>query len=217
MLQVTLGRFTNLHLHFRTVADRDFADISGFTSETPASMESKPYESSNTTGTVAPEYAVRDAAREDEDALVTLGSSTGLFSPEEAEALLRNSLRGMFDGTADAATHAARVIDGSDGQPAGWTYMSADEAGAEGVWELWWIGVSPAKQRTGVGSALLKDAEETARNAGARMLLISTSSTDGTAGARAFYAHKGYKEVGRIPAYYAPGDDKVMLWKALTG
>lgn len=93
--------------------------------------------------------------------------------------------------------------------------MSADSAGAVGVWELWWIGVSPSVQRKGVGSALLRDAEATARARGARMLLISTSSTDATAGARAFYARTGYTEVGRVPAYYGPGDDKVMLWKAL--
>jgi ribosomal protein S18 acetylase RimI-like enzyme len=157
----------------------------------------------------------RNTAAADEEALVELGLSTGLFSAEEADALLRSSLHGVHNGTVDAATHVARTIDNVDGTPAGWTYLSVDTGGAEGVWELWWIGVAPSVSRQGVGSALLKDAEGVAKGAGARMLLISTSSSEATAGARSFYAQRGYKEVGRIPAYYGPGDDKVILWKEL--
>ncbi len=170
----------------------------------------------------------------DEDALVALGVATGLFTSEEADGLLRASLRGIFDGSSDRKTHAARVVDtfsspssptpstsdhGSDGaaaaSPAGWTYLSADPSGPPHVWELWWIGVSREAEGKGYASALLEDAESFARGGGATCLLICTSSTDATARARAFYERAGYRKVGQIPGYYGQGDDKVIFWKAL--
>jgi ribosomal protein S18 acetylase RimI-like enzyme len=160
--------------------------------------------------------AARPAVPFDEDALVALGLATGLFSPEEADALLRASLRAVFDGSADPSCHVARVIDGPDGKPLGWTYISADSGGGPGVWELMWIGVTGEAQGTGVGKALLRDAEEIARSSGGRMLLICTSSTDATARARAFYEKQEYVQVGRIPEYYGKSDDKVIYWKAMA-
>jgi ribosomal protein S18 acetylase RimI-like enzyme len=167
----------------------------------------------------------RDALAAEEDALVALGAATGLFSPEEADALLRSSLRGMFSGASDRATHAARVIDmpngvvGAEGAahivPAGWTYLSADPAGPPHVWELWWVGVAAAAVGKGYAAALLADAEAVARAGGASSLLISTSSTPATARARAFYTKHGYTQVGQIPGFYGAGDDKVIFWKAL--
>jgi ribosomal protein S18 acetylase RimI-like enzyme len=158
-------------------------------------------------------HCVRPAAPADEDFLVGLGVSTGLFTPEEADALLRDSLRSVFESSAESK-HAARVVDGLDGTPAGWTYLSVD-AGNPHAWELLWIGVSPSAQGKGVAASLLYDAENTAKTNGARLLLISTSSTDATARARAFYKNHGFDQVGRIPNYYGEGDDKILFHKGL--
>lgn len=158
---------------------------------------------------------VRPATRDEEEALVAIGMASGLFTAGEADALLRTSLRGLFDGTADASTTAARVIDGPDGQPAGWTYISADPIGPPHVWELWWIGVDTQWLGRGYGKRLLADAEATARSGGAKLLLISTSSLDKTAPARALYERQGFLQVGRIPGYYADGDDKIIYCKTL--
>lgn len=161
-------------------------------------------------------YSVRPARQGEEDALVTLGRNTGLFTAEEADALLRSSLRSVFEAGGEGTPQcAARVVGSGDDTPLGWTYLAADAMGGPGVWELYWIGVDVNFQGKGVGSELLRDAEDTARSAGARMLLISTSSTDATAAARDFYARRGYAQVGRIPEYYGPGDDKVIFWRSL--
>lgn len=141
--------------------------------------------------------------------------STGLFSESEADQLLGATLRSIHDGTFAAETHFARVVDDADGKQAGWTYLSADEQ-ADGVWELWWIGVSRTAEGHGFGAALLADAEEVAASHGARMLLISTSSTAATARARSLYERQGYVIVGTVPDFYGPGDDKVMYWKRMT-
>ena len=79
-------------------------------------------------------FPVRDAAPADEAALVALGVSTGLFSPDEADALLRDTLREHFVDTASAAPASAprahaRVVDGADGAPAGWAFLRAESGG----------------------------------------------------------------------------------------
>lgn len=150
-------------------------------------------------------------------ALVEVGRATGLFSAEEADALLGATLAGLADGSLAADSHAALVAEGGAGDsPLGWCYLARD-AQADRVWELMWIGVTRAAEGTsGAGSALLKAAEALASERGARLLLISTSSTPATARARAFYERKGFARCGAIPDYYAAGDDKVIYSRSLT-
>ncbi len=157
----------------------------------------------------------RHATPGDKDILVELGKSTGLFSAEEAAELLGGSLDKVLSGAADPKSHVARVVDGSDGLPVGWTYLSADPNGPPHVWELWWIGVHRDAEGKGCGSLLLGDAETVAKEGGASLLLISTSSTGATERARKFYEGRGYTKVGQVPGYYAEGDDKVIFWKSL--
>lgn len=159
-------------------------------------------------------HTPRDALPADEASLIAIGSATGLFSPSEADALLASSLRGVFArAPSEFHTSHARVVDGEDGAPAGWSYLAADAA--DGVYELLWIGVSRAAEGTGVGAALLADAEALAARADARILIIATSSTPATARARAFYTRNGYALVGTIPHFYARDDGKVIFSKAL--
>ena len=160
-------------------------------------------------------FVLRDAAVADERELIELGIATGLFSAEEADTLLGATLRGLADGSLSRDTHVARVVTDGGGARAGWTYLSADDH-ADGVWELWWIGVSRAAEGTGAGRALLADAEAVARAAGARLLVISTSSTEATARARAFYERRGYFKCGQVPDFYGDGDDKVVFARRLV-
>ena len=160
-------------------------------------------------------HSVRPAVPSDTPTLVSLGFASNLFTSDEAEALLGDSLRSLFAMPAtNPVDKIARVVDGADGLPVGWSFLSADTA-AEGVWELLWIGVALCVQGSGVGAALLADAEAQSRGAGARILIISTSSTASTARARAFYVRNGYQESGRIANFYAEGNDKVIFVKQL--
>jgi len=160
-------------------------------------------------------HSVRPAVPSDTPTLVSLGFASNLFTSDEAEALLGDSLRSLFAMPAtNPVDKIARVVDGADGLPVGWSFLSADTA-AEGVWELLWIGVALCVQGSGVGAALLADAEVQSRAAGARILIISTASTASTARARAFYVRNGYQESGRIANFYAEGDDKVIFVKQL--
>ena len=152
---------------------------------------------------------VRAVVPEDTEALLQIAVATSLFNPGEAEQLLGGILKGSL-----GAGHTTRVVDGPSA-PMGWTYFSPD-AHEEGVWELWWIGVLPEYHGHGVGALLLADFEAVASRNGARILLISTSSTESTARARAFYVRQGYLQVGQIPEFYGPVDDKVIFWKRIV-
>lgn len=86
---------------------------------------------------------------------------------------------------------------------------------ADGVWNLWFIGVEPEARRLGPGAALIHRAEHTARQARARLLLIETSSGAQFAPARALYTKEGYTLDGEIIGFYGPSQNKVIFRKTL--
>lgn len=85
----------------------------------------------------------------------------------------------------------------------------------EGTWDIYWMAVTPGKQGNGVGSALLKVAEKSIREAGGRLAIIETSSILSYEKTRYFHHRHGYADIARVPDFYAIGDDKLILRKRL--
>jgi ribosomal protein S18 acetylase RimI-like enzyme len=85
----------------------------------------------------------------------------------------------------------------------------------DGTWDLYWQAVSREKQGQGIGSTLMKAAEKEIRKAKGRLALIETSSTPAYEKTRRFHFGLGYEIIARIPDFYSPGDDKVILQKHL--
>jgi ribosomal protein S18 acetylase RimI-like enzyme len=85
----------------------------------------------------------------------------------------------------------------------------------EGTWDIYWLAVAQEKQRQGIGSALMKSAEKDIVRAQGRLAIIETSSTPGYEKTRRFHLSQGYEIVARIPDFYTPGDDKLILQKRL--
>lgn len=77
------------------------------------------------------------------------------------------------------------------------------------------IAVAPSEQGRGVGASLVQALEQTLKDKGARVLIADTSGAEPFMSTREFYRKQGYTEVGRIPEFWAAGDDKVVFWKAL--
>ena len=145
--------------------------------------------------------------------LVSLAESTGIFAPNEAADLLGGVLEELHAGRLGSG-HQAHVWASSHLSPAkGWVYFGPTEY-ADGVWDLWWIGVAPRHQREGIGDALLKFVEGQIIGAGGRLLLIETSSLPAFDQVRRFYAKRGYLECGRVPDFYAVGEAKVIYYKS---
>jgi len=85
----------------------------------------------------------------------------------------------------------------------------------EGTWDIYWLAVAQNKQSQGIGSALIASAEDKIRQVQGRLAIIETSSKPEYEKTRRFHYHHGYEVVGRIPDFYAPGDDKLILQKRL--
>ena len=76
------------------------------------------------------------------------------------------------------------------------------------------LAVAPPWQRHGVGRALLRWLEETAITAGVFHVDLELRSAN--AAAYAFYATLGYREVGRVPAYYQGVEHAVRMTRDLA-
>jgi len=84
-----------------------------------------------------------------------------------------------------------------------------------GTWDIYWVAVDPGKRRRGIGKILSEAAENAIKKAGGRLAVIETSSTPLYENTRRFYLARGYETVARIPDFYMPGDDKLILVKKL--
>jgi ribosomal protein S18 acetylase RimI-like enzyme len=157
---------------------------------------------------------IRKAVSDETSSLVDLALRTGLFSPEDADLLLRSTLDQIHDGTL-GEEHFAFVFE-SEGRADGWVYFS-DNPRANGVWDLWWIGVDPERHGRGVGRQLMAFVEGFARARGARLLQVETSDTDALEATRSFYVRLGYTRCGVVPDYYSEGDGKVTFVRRLAG
>jgi ribosomal protein S18 acetylase RimI-like enzyme len=125
-------------------------------------------------------------------------------------------------------TVAEELIDAylAEGKVSGYVLLVAEENGVtlghicfgdtpltEGTWDIFWIAVSKQQQGKGVGRALMSAAEEEIKTNRGRLILIETSSTIEYEKTRRFYHNIGYSVICRIPDFYTPGDDKIVLEK----
>jgi len=83
-----------------------------------------------------------------------------------------------------------------------------------GTFDIYWIGVASAWQGRGIGRALTAFAEQAITARGGRLFVVETSSRETYTPTRRFYEKLGYREAGRIPDFYGPGDDRVIFLKA---
>jgi ribosomal protein S18 acetylase RimI-like enzyme len=116
----------------------------------------------------------------------------------------------------------------SDGAKSGYILEIADDDGevagyicygetpcTVGTWDIYWIAVDRAKRGKGIGKALSQSAESAIKQARGRLAFIETSSTPLYENTRQFYIARGYELIARIPDFYMPGDDKLILQKKL--
>lgn len=85
----------------------------------------------------------------------------------------------------------------------------------DGTWDIYWEAVAQEKRGQGIGSTLTKTTEKEIRKADGRLVLIETSSTPMYEKTRSFHLGHGYEIIARIPDFYSPGDDKLVLQKRL--
>ena len=156
---------------------------------------------------------IRPTTPADTPALLKLTEGTGVFKPHEIQAL-DEVLSDYHAGNRDEG-HVA-VTDERHGTIVGYAYY-APAAMTDRTWYLYWIAVSKDTHAKGVGSQLLRHAEDDIRRRGGRVLFIETSSLPHYELTRKFYLKHGYEINGQLRDYYADGDDMVVFRKRLSG
>jgi len=96
--------------------------------------------------------------------------------------------------------------------PVGWVCWGPTPC-TLGTFDIYWLGVAAAWQGRGIGRALTAFAEQAITERGGRLFVVETSSRETYAPTRRFYEALGYREAGRIPDFYGPGDDRVIFIK----
>lgn len=159
---------------------------------------------------MTPPFRIRPVLRRDRPSLAAILKAQKHFRPAEVQIALE-----LIDLALDQPAqgdYLLRCAEGDGGEILGYVcYGKAPLTDA--VYDLYWIVVHPDSWSRGPGSALLLRAEEEIKSTGARLLLIETSSLPTYARARAFYLKHGYRELARVPDFYAPGDHKLILGK----
>jgi len=155
-------------------------------------------------------FKIRPLLRRDRFPLVSLLKAQEHFRPAEVQIALELIDIGLNQpGQED---YRIRCAEGNQGEVLGYAcYGKAPLTDA--VYDLYWIVVHPDHWSRGIGPALLLQAEDEMRSLQARLLLIETSSLPSYGRPRAFYLKHGYRELARIPDYYAAGDHKLIFGK----
>jgi len=154
---------------------------------------------------------IRPMTQRDKPALIKILTATPEFKPSEvvvAEEVIDSYLQKSYQsGYHTLVAEVGRLVVG---------YICYGAAPlTEGTWDIYWIAVSREEQSRGIGSVLMAFAEDEIKKARGRLVIIETSSKPEYEKTRRFHHRHGYEVVGRIPDFYAPGDDKLILQKRL--
>jgi ribosomal protein S18 acetylase RimI-like enzyme len=155
---------------------------------------------------------IRPTIPADTPYLLEIAQATGVFKPVEIVAL--EEVLDDYHATYQAQGHRAVTLE-EDGRPIGFAYY-APAAMTDRTWYLYWIAVAKTIQARGLGSRLLRWAENEIMELRGRLLLIETSGLPHYEPTRRFYAKHGYHVACRIADYYADGDDMVVYGKRIS-
>jgi len=138
-----------------------------------------------------------------------------VFRPDELPVALEVFDAAIAGSRATSASEPDYTALGADaeGRLVGWICWGPTPC-TLGTYDLYWMAVDPAAQRSGIGTALLAEMERrVARRA--RLIVVETAGRADYAPTRRFYEARGYRPTARIPEFYAPEDDLVVYTKRL--
>ena len=164
----------------------------------------------------ATEAVVRAATPNDRQPIYHLLMNAGIFGQADADCVDE-----MFRGTwaalqADANADTYHWLScWLDDQLAGFACFGTESL-TQGTWDLFWICVAPSARGQGVGRALMHNVVARAKAAGARLMVIYTSSTAPYAPARRLYESQEFTRSAIVDDYYRDGDHLYIYSKRLN-
>jgi ribosomal protein S18 acetylase RimI-like enzyme len=154
---------------------------------------------------------IRSMSREDKLRVIKILRNTPEFKPFEV-VVAEELIDCYLDDPSSSGYHI--LVAEVDSSVAGYICYGPTPL-TEGTWDIYWVAVARENQRQGIGSALMKSAEKEIVRAKGRLTIIETSSTPAYEKTRRFHISHGYEIIARIPDFYTPGDDKLILQKRL--
>ena len=149
---------------------------------------------------------IRPTVLEDLDGLKSVIESTHLLPPEMLEPMVAPFLAPDGDGS--------MWLTLCEPDPIGVVYCVPERL-TEGTWNILLLAVHADLQNSGRGARLVAHLEESLQAKRARLLIVETSGLEEFEPTRRFYRKLDYIEVGCIPDFYSPGDDRVTFIKVL--
>lgn len=149
---------------------------------------------------------LRGLSTADRGRLEEITRAVGLFRDDELPVALE-----VFDAAVAGSPDYTALGVEVDGRLAGWICWGPTPC-TVATWDLYWMAIDPALHGLGLGT-LLVDEMERRLNGQARLIVVETAGRADYAPTRAFYEARGYRAVGLIPDFYAPGDDQVTFVK----
>jgi ribosomal protein S18 acetylase RimI-like enzyme len=157
---------------------------------------------------------IRPLAQRDQEKLYAMLIETHIFTPEE----IRVAMELIDIVLADPSQEDYKIECMANDEDQAISYICYGPVPmTQGTFDLYWIVVDPGSQGKGIGSKLLHFLEGTVREKKGRMILIDTSSIPQYEKSQKFYVRHGFQEVGRVPDYYHPGNDRITFCKRLAG
>jgi ribosomal protein S18 acetylase RimI-like enzyme len=157
----------------------------------------------------------RDAVSpRDRDVVRSIIERTGFFRPDEVAVAVELVDERLSRG--EASGYHFVFAETEAGDVAGYACYGAI-ACTVASFDLYWIAVEPAFQRSGIGSQLMAAVESRVTDAGGRQIYADTSNKPLYAPTRAFYERHGFRCEARLADFYAVGDDRVTYTKHIDG
>jgi len=157
------------------------------------------------------EISVRYTRPDDKPKILSMLRETNFFRPQElliAEEVLDDALAEGANG------HYQSFAAEEDGEIVGWICFGPTPCTVD-TFDIYWLVVTPQKQRNGVGAYLMQYATNLIRSRNGRMIVAETSGHSRYHSTRRFYERMNYSPVSRVRDFYALGDDKVIYVKNL--
>jgi D-alanine-D-alanine ligase len=154
-------------------------------------------------------HVLRTLNAADRGRIEEITRAAGLFRENEIPVALE-----VFDGAVAGSPDYIALGAEHEGRLVGWICWGPTPC-TLGTFDLYWMAVDPALQRSGIGTTLLHGMER--RLVGvARLIVVETAGRPEYRGTRAFYQARGYVIAATIPDFYAAGDDQVIYVKSLS-
>jgi ribosomal protein S18 acetylase RimI-like enzyme len=156
---------------------------------------------------------IRKLQADDRPVIQRILEETGMFTAREIDVALE--LIDIYLTQKDQKDYLIYVAETGSREALGYVCYGPTPV-AEGTYDLYWIAVSPAAQRQGIGKQLLTFTEEEVRRKKGRLIIIETSSQEKYTSTQNFYLRTRYSLAARIKDFYRPGDDRLIYVKYLN-